>query len=178
MGDVVDATSPPCIYKGPVPQHHRLGNPAPLSLVVSAVTPSQLVAPNLGSPRGLFSFASTTLVLSLFNVNSRTITVSNVVVGMALFCGSLAQFFAGMWEFAAGNTFGATTFTSFGVFWLLFATILIPILELALRMRRQMAPGGRRDCYISHDVDARNINPLLVRRPFSVISSSLSVTSI
>ena len=27
---------------------------------------------------------------------------------MALFFGGLAQFLAGMWEFASGNTFGAT----------------------------------------------------------------------
>lgn len=27
---------------------------------------------------------------------------------MALFCGGLAQLLAGMWEFATGNTFGAT----------------------------------------------------------------------
>lgn len=27
---------------------------------------------------------------------------------MALFYGGLAQFLAGMWEFATGNTFGAT----------------------------------------------------------------------
>jgi len=31
-----------------------------------------------------------------------------------------------MWEFAAGNTFGATAFTSYGAFWLSFATLLIP----------------------------------------------------
>jgi len=57
---------------------------------------------------GLFSFASTTLILSLYNVNARGINVPNVVVGMALFTGGLAQFLAGMWEFATGNTFGAT----------------------------------------------------------------------
>jgi hypothetical protein len=57
---------------------------------------------------GLFAFASTTLVLSLYNVQARHVTVPNVVVGMALFYGGLAQFLAGMWEFAAGNTFGAT----------------------------------------------------------------------
>jgi succinate-acetate transporter protein len=56
----------------------------------------------------LFSFASTTLVLSLYNVHARHIVVPNVVVGMALFFGGLAQFLAGMWEFASGNTFGAT----------------------------------------------------------------------
>lgn len=57
---------------------------------------------------GLFAFASTTLVLSLYNVQARGITVPNVVVGMAIFYGGLAQLLAGMWEFATGNTFGAT----------------------------------------------------------------------
>ncbi|KAI0246868.1 Gpr1 family protein [Lactifluus subvellereus] len=83
----------------------RLGNPAPL---------------------GLFSFASTTLVLSLYNVHARHVVIPNVIVGMALFFGGLSQFLAGMWEFAAGNTFGATAFTSYGAFWLSFATLLIP----------------------------------------------------
>ncbi|TFY68853.1 hypothetical protein EVG20_g3380 [Dentipellis fragilis] len=76
--------------------------------------------------RGLFSFASTTLILSLYNTGARGITVPNVVVGMAIFCGGLAQILAGMWEFATGNTFGATAFTSFGAFWASYATILIP----------------------------------------------------
>jgi len=77
-------------------------------------------------PLGLFSFASTTLILSLYNVHARGIDTPNVVVGMALFCGGLAQLLAGMWEFATGNTFGATAFTSYGAFWLSFATLLIP----------------------------------------------------
>jgi len=77
-------------------------------------------------PLGLFSFASTTLILSLYNVHARGINTPNVVVGMALFCGGLAQLLAGMWEFATGNTFGATAFTSYGAFWLSFATLLIP----------------------------------------------------
>lgn len=57
---------------------------------------------------GLFAFASTTLVLSLYNAHARHVTVPNVVVGMALFYGGLTQLLAGMWEFVAGNTFGAT----------------------------------------------------------------------
>jgi uncharacterized protein len=57
---------------------------------------------------GLFSFASTTLILSFYNTGVRNITTPNVVVGMALGVGGLAQLLAGMWEFAAGNTFGAT----------------------------------------------------------------------
>jgi uncharacterized protein len=77
-------------------------------------------------PLGLFSFASTTLILSLYNIQTRDIKHPNVVVGMALFCGGLAQLLAGMWEFPKGNTFGATAFTSYGVFWLSYATILLP----------------------------------------------------
>jgi hypothetical protein len=57
---------------------------------------------------GLFSFASTTLILSFYNAGVRGITVPNVVVGMALGVGGLVQLLAGMWEFATGNTFGAT----------------------------------------------------------------------
>jgi succinate-acetate transporter protein len=37
---------------------------------------------------------------------------------MALFYGGLAQLLAGMWEFATGNTFGAT-----GEYWGIFFTI-------------------------------------------------------
>ncbi|KAG8919411.1 hypothetical protein FRC01_001300 [Tulasnella sp. 417] len=85
--------------------HRKFGNPAPL---------------------GLFSFASTTLILSLYNVSARGITAPNVVVGMAIGVGGLCQLLAGMWEFATGNTFGATAFSSYGGFWLSFALIFWP----------------------------------------------------
>ena len=48
------------------------------------------------------------MILSFYNSGVRGITVPNVVVGMALAVGGLAQLLAGMWEFACGNTFGAT----------------------------------------------------------------------
>jgi succinate-acetate transporter protein len=83
---------------------------------------------SIGNPGalGLFSFASTTFMLSLFNLQTRNIHTPNVVVGMAVFCGGLAQLLAGMWEFPRGNVFGATAFTSYGAFWMSYATILIP----------------------------------------------------
>ena len=56
----------------------------------------------------MFSFASTTLILSLINIQARGVRIPHVVLGMALFVGGAAQFLAGMWEFACGNTFGAT----------------------------------------------------------------------
>ena len=57
---------------------------------------------------GLFGFASTTFILSMYNAQARGITTPNVVIGMAFFVGGLAQFVAGMWEFACANAFGAT----------------------------------------------------------------------
>jgi len=82
----------------------------------------------IGNPGalGLFSFASTTFILSAFNLQTRGIHTPNVVVGMAVFCGGLAQLLAGMWEFARGNAFGGTAFTSYGAFWMSYATILLP----------------------------------------------------
>lgn len=46
------------------------------------------------------------------------VNVPNVVVGLALGYGGLVQLLAGMWEFASGNTFAATAFSSYGGFWI------------------------------------------------------------
>ncbi|KAF8699866.1 GPR1/FUN34/yaaH family, partial [Rhizoctonia solani] len=89
--------------------HRKLGNPTPL---------------------GLFSFATTILVLSLYNAGARNINVPNVVVAMAMGVGGLCQLLAGMWEYATGNTFGATgapaTFSLYGGFWFSFGLIYWP----------------------------------------------------
>jgi succinate-acetate transporter protein len=70
------------------------------------------------APLGLAAFALTTFILSF--VNTGLFKAEPVVFGLALAYGGLAQFAAGMWEFAKGNTFGATAFTSYGAFWLSF----------------------------------------------------------
>ena len=54
-------------------------------------------ANRMSSHSGLFSFAGTTFILSMYNVQARGITVPNAVIGMACFVGGLAQFAAGMW---------------------------------------------------------------------------------
>jgi succinate-acetate transporter protein len=87
------------------------------------VRPTRIANP---APAGIFSFASTTFMLSLFNLGTRHINHPNVVVGMAIFTGGLLQFIAGMWEFPRGNVFGATAFSSYGAFWMSYATIFIP----------------------------------------------------
>lgn len=92
----------------------------------SVYSPSRPVQIASGSSLGLFAFASTSLILSLYNTNILQINKPNAVVGMALFCGGLGQFVAGIWEFPRGNAFGATVFTLYGTFWMSYATILIP----------------------------------------------------
>jgi uncharacterized protein len=70
------------------------------------------------APLGLAGFALTTFVLSVVNANILHTTVEPVVFGLALAYGGIAQFAAGLWEFAKGNTFGATAFCSYGGFWI------------------------------------------------------------
>lgn len=72
-------------------------------------------------PLGLAGFALTTFVLSLINANlvgGGAVTAAGIVAPLALAYGGIAQFTAGLWEFRTGNTFGATAFCSYGMFWL------------------------------------------------------------
>jgi uncharacterized protein len=72
------------------------------------------------APLGLAAFALTTAVLSAVNAGWVPASVEPVVFGLALAYGGVGQFAAGMWEFAKGNTFGATAFSSYGAFWVSF----------------------------------------------------------
>lgn len=85
------------------PTHRKFGNPGPL---------------------GLSAFALTTFVLSLINIQTRGIEHPNIVCGLAYGYGGLVQLLAGMWEFAVGNTFGATALSSYGGFWISYAIII------------------------------------------------------
>jgi succinate-acetate transporter protein len=81
--------------------------------MASTATEPQVANP---APLGLAGFALTTLLLSASNAG--LLPGSDVWVGYALFYGGIAQFAAGMWEFKAKNTFGATAFSTYGAFWL------------------------------------------------------------
>jgi succinate-acetate transporter protein len=70
------------------------------------------------APLGLAGFALTTFVLSMVNTDIIPKDTEPVVFGLAFAYGGVVQFAAGLWEFARGNTFGATAFCSFGGFWL------------------------------------------------------------
>lgn len=81
----------------------------------SQATPVSIADPG---PLGLAGFAMTTFILSLVNAQVISGASSADFLGLALMYGGTAQFFAGMWEFRKGNTFGAVAFSSFGAFWI------------------------------------------------------------
>ncbi len=67
------------------------------------------------APLGLLGFGMTTILLNLHNAG--IIELSIVIVSMGIALGGFAQIIAGIMEFKAGNTFGATAFTAYGTFW-------------------------------------------------------------
>lgn len=67
------------------------------------------------APLGLLGFGMTTILLNLHN--SGIIPLSIVTIAMGIALGGLAQILAGIMEFKAGNTFGATAFSAYGFFW-------------------------------------------------------------
>ncbi len=74
-------------------------------------------------PLGLLGFGVTTILLNLNNAG--VIEMSVMILAMGIFMGGMAQFIAGLMEFKAGNTFGATAFTSYGLFWWSLVIILV-----------------------------------------------------
>ncbi len=72
---------------------------------------------------GLFGFGITTVLLNFHNAGF--FDMDAVILGMGIFVGGLAQVLAGIQEWKKNNTFGATAFTSYGMFWIALVGILI-----------------------------------------------------
>jgi hypothetical protein len=68
------------------------------------------------APLGLMGFGLTTLLLNIHNAGY--IELDSMILAMGIFYGGLAQVIAGLVDFRKGNEFGATAFTSYGLFWL------------------------------------------------------------
>lgn len=73
------------------------------------------------APLGLLAFGMTTVLLALHNIG--LFGLDSSIMAMGIFYGGIAQVIAGIFEFRKGNTFGATAFTSYGMFWLSFVAI-------------------------------------------------------
>lgn len=74
-------------------------------------------------PLGLAAFAATTLVLSAGNAGLIPKEAVPVVFMLAFWYGGLVQVIVGAFEMVKGNVFGATAFTSYGAFWMVFASM-------------------------------------------------------
>jgi succinate-acetate transporter protein len=83
------------------------------------------------APLGLAGFGMTTMLLNLHNAGF--FPLDSMILAMGIFYGGLAQIIAGIMEWKKGNTFAATAFTSFGMFWLsLVAIVVLPKAGLAI----------------------------------------------
>ena len=89
--------------------------------------PDTIVPDRTGNPAplGLMGFGMTTILLNLHNAGF--IPLDSMILSMGIFYGGIAQVIAGIMEWKKGNTFAATAFTSYGMFWLsLVALITLP----------------------------------------------------
>jgi succinate-acetate transporter protein len=77
------------------------------------------------APLGLLGFGLTTMLLNFHNAGF--FPLDSMILGMGIFYGGLGQIIVGCMEWKKNNTFGATAFTSYGLFWLtLVALVVIP----------------------------------------------------
>ena len=82
------------------------------------------------APLGLLGFGMTTVLLNLHNAGF--FAMGSMILAMGIFYGGLAQIIAGIQEWKKNNTFGATAFTSYGLFWMtLVALLVLPKMGLA-----------------------------------------------
>jgi uncharacterized protein len=75
------------------------------------------------APLGLMGFGMTTVLLNIHNAGF--FPLSAMILAMGIFYGGIAQIIAGILEFRKGNTFGTTAFTSYGLFWISLAFLLV-----------------------------------------------------
>jgi succinate-acetate transporter protein len=74
-------------------------------------------------PLGLLGFGMTTILLNLHNAG--VLPMSAVIISLGFALGGLAQIITGIMKFRKGNTFGATAFTAYGLFWWSFIAIVM-----------------------------------------------------
>lgn len=75
------------------------------------------------APLGLLGFGLTTVLLNLVNIV--LFPLDSMILAMGLVYGGIAQVIVGIMEYRRGNTFGTTTFTSYGLFWLSLVILIV-----------------------------------------------------
>ncbi|MFA5041772.1 MAG: acetate uptake transporter [Bdellovibrionales bacterium] len=83
------------------------------------------------APLGLMGFGMTTVLLNFHNAGFYPL--DSMILAMGIFYGGLAQLIVGLMEWKKGNTFGTTAFSSYGLFWISFVTlVLLPKTSLGI----------------------------------------------
>ena len=75
------------------------------------------------APLGLMGFGMTTVLLNLHNAG--LFSLGTMILAMGIFYGGIAQVIASIMEWKKNNTFGATAFGSFGLFWFSLVFLLV-----------------------------------------------------
>ncbi len=75
------------------------------------------------APLGLLGFGMTTVLLNLHNAGFYEL--NSMILAMGICYGGLAQIIAGIMEWRKNNTFAATAFISYGLFWLSLVTSIV-----------------------------------------------------
>lgn len=75
------------------------------------------------SPLGLMGFGMTTILLNIHNIG--LFPIDSMILAMGIFYGGIGQVIVGSMCFKRGDTFGTTAFTSYGLFWLTLAGIIV-----------------------------------------------------
>jgi uncharacterized protein len=75
------------------------------------------------APLGLLGFGMTTVLLNLHNAGYYEL--NSMILAMGICYGGVAQVIAGIMEWKKGNTFAATAFTSYGLFWLSLVALIV-----------------------------------------------------
>ena len=77
------------------------------------------------APLGLFGFAVSLIMLSMFNVGWFGLDTFPLMMSTAFVFGGALQIVAGLLEYPRGNTFNFVAFCSYGAFWFAFALYLM-----------------------------------------------------
>ncbi|MEZ4601106.1 MAG: acetate uptake transporter [Syntrophotaleaceae bacterium] len=75
------------------------------------------------APLGLLGFGLTTILVNLHIAG--LFPNDSMILAMGIFYGGFAQILAGIMEWRKNNTFAATVFTSYGLFWLSFIGLMV-----------------------------------------------------
>jgi succinate-acetate transporter protein len=75
------------------------------------------------APLGLLGFGMTTVLLNFHNAGFYEL--NSMILAMGICYGGIAQIFAGIMEWRKNNTFAATAFISYGLFWLSLVTSIL-----------------------------------------------------